>query len=904
MASKQQSGSNAVSVALKKAVDWKIFELQSMLVSEEADSEVLEESVLWFQPRHYTEIVEERVNDGRCGYPLCSHHLSAAQSAAYRIDYAAKKVFSVEMSKNYCSVVCIEKAQLLEKRFDTSVPYSRHAAKKLDISKSSPSGIDDVLDLLGPSAGSKSATTSKSVQDNSRSDPPPLYTSDVLDGSGGMEVQFENGLPVPPTTTNAGFPPPVADTATWAHPTPARTSVRSVALAERSAEAEESSPVEEGTESAVPATQRQVFAPKQPSASASTQGMHTDSPDRAAAPPAKEVESAPSMAEMFAQMNALRVKHNLDKITPLPKPAVTQQGPQQTRIIPVDGNKFTSGALLHGSTQAGGSPGVKSGQPQPSAASGTAVRSGTMGRRPGPRTVKWGDTSNLAVAEQSGAAAAPAAPAAGADANIPAVPQSILKSTGVLEKPPQPVSASVKPTVSTAGKGASLQGLRHGLVVERLNPTVMSEGAMLRKREVEVNEVSSPNTSTQATKAARGNGTVAEEELVERAGRLYLDSGSAVKQKSADNGHDSDEGDHWVDVDPAELLMGGASESAAMSIEGYVAQVKSTIRVSPATTIKNLSHSPYAPRAPADGPDDQDDAVSMTEDEDHSQGDGNEVWGDEANDQEDEWPSDGEDNSPGAPAAREEGAMADGRSLFLVLWSTLDELFAGSLSGAFETGLPPYLQPQVSAHSTATAASAGAAVPMPPNATYGEVSRPPIALEEQSGQHAFLKLLQRGLSAAESQLDLMQQHIKLSEERVRYHNVKRALLSSTAGALQKRSNMQHDGGVNAGAGLESAGWTLIGMLIVDAIVIKCQLGPLGRDSSAEGTSAVVADTAGASQPRVDVAKAVWGETVEGAARAVLRNSDRRSGANGSVPRSMGRLRDGDLQILRSYFNYV
>ena len=31
----------------------------------------------------------------------------------------------------------------------------------------------------------------------------------------------------------------------------------------------------------------------------------------------------------------------------------------------------------------------------------------------------------------------------------------------------------------------------------------------------------------------------------------------------------------------------------AMSIEGYIANVKKNIRVSPATTIKNLSHSPY-----------------------------------------------------------------------------------------------------------------------------------------------------------------------------------------------------------------------------------------------------------------------------------------------------------------------
>lgn len=88
-----------------------------------------------------------------------------------------------------------------------------------------------------------------------------------------------------------------------------------------------------------------------------------------------------------------------------------------------------------------------------------------------------------------------------------------------------------------------------------------------------------------------------------------------------------DEGEHWVDVDPQELLALGFSHPAAtsagstgnnvkgahsthpilfvyfawaadsaamaMSIEGYIANVKKNIRVSPATTIKNLSHSPY-----------------------------------------------------------------------------------------------------------------------------------------------------------------------------------------------------------------------------------------------------------------------------------------------------------------------
>jgi len=135
---------------LKKLVDWKIFELQSVLVSDDVDTESVDESLLWFQPRHFSEVLEERVNDDKCGYPLCPNPLDDKNNASYRINYAEKKIYSIELSKNYCCVDCIEKAQFLEKRFDDSVPYSRSITKTLDLTAPVQSNIEEVLNVLAP----------------------------------------------------------------------------------------------------------------------------------------------------------------------------------------------------------------------------------------------------------------------------------------------------------------------------------------------------------------------------------------------------------------------------------------------------------------------------------------------------------------------------------------------------------------------------------------------------------------------------------------------------------------------------------------------------------------------------------------------------------------------------------
>ena len=156
-----------------------------------------------------------------------------------------------------------------------------------------------------------------------------------------------------------------------------------------------------------------------------------------------------------------------------------------------------------------------------------------------------------------------------------------------------------------------------GQVVERANPRPMSAAAMMRKREdgavglsggggggkMARNMLGSASSGAILTRTPTTPTTSTIHANI--AGASAVDGALGVYDRDeVDKG--DDEGEMWVDVDPAELLAmgyqgpgsagagaGSAGYDSAMSIEGYIANVKKSIRVSPATTIKNLSHSPY-----------------------------------------------------------------------------------------------------------------------------------------------------------------------------------------------------------------------------------------------------------------------------------------------------------------------
>lgn len=334
----------ASNLKLKKMVDWKIFELQSVLVSDDVDTESVNDSLLWFQPRHFSEVLEERVNDDKCGYPLCSNPLDDKNNASYRINYAEKKIYSIELSKNYCCVSCIEKAQLLEKRFDDSVPYSRSVTKTLDLTAPVQSNIEEVLGVLAPAP---KKGESKSIGSETELSPPPMYTSSVLSERGALEVQFVDGLPVP-AAVDAVASDSHAERRTSkekanpssSSPPAFRTDPHSgTPMAQESNDDINQVPSHTTESAAGSALHREVYHNRSFASTTATMNalsLKDGTPEQSQSSDAS-AGAAPSMAEMFATMNALREKHKLANPSTIPTNSNNSSS---------SSTRFTNGSLL------------------------------------------------------------------------------------------------------------------------------------------------------------------------------------------------------------------------------------------------------------------------------------------------------------------------------------------------------------------------------------------------------------------------------------------------------------------------------------------------------------------------------------------------------------------------------
>lgn len=80
--------SNKISAELCRAVDWKLFEITSCLISDEVTEEDFALSKVWFQERHAQDVVEERFACGLCAYPLCTQPLKTYVKASQIRDRA------------------------------------------------------------------------------------------------------------------------------------------------------------------------------------------------------------------------------------------------------------------------------------------------------------------------------------------------------------------------------------------------------------------------------------------------------------------------------------------------------------------------------------------------------------------------------------------------------------------------------------------------------------------------------------------------------------------------------------------------------------------------------------------------------------------------------------------------
>eukprot|EP01033_Poteriospumella_lacustris_P011633 gene11633-8287_t len=247
--------SSMVAGDLRRAVDWKLFELTSCLISDEVSPEDFEQSKLWFQERHAQDVVEERFTCGMCAYPLCTNPLKTYSKATpfkdrnsssavsptkalvttadtkYRVDYATKQIYHVERSKYYCSDTCLTAGETWIARLDGMAPYARsHLTKNLlkqDASfsekrlQSEKIPIDEVLALLDHSSPTKTKTmdvveTTAPVASTPRvvdgDAPPPAYDHAHLTAEGAVRVEVIHGTPhlqsaAPPSTDAASEKP-------------------------------------------------------------------------------------------------------------------------------------------------------------------------------------------------------------------------------------------------------------------------------------------------------------------------------------------------------------------------------------------------------------------------------------------------------------------------------------------------------------------------------------------------------------------------------------------------------------------------------------------------------------------------------------------------------------------------
>ena len=141
------------------AVNWKIFEVQAILVGGRSADECVSVKSLelgrqWLQPCHYEEVVKERNVDGRCGYPLCNENVNVKTAIGdhpvYNINRKAKSIDDAYTGRFYCRTVgkdCLSCSEAYMRSLDTTMPIAREIVNVLDLSKT-PARIDEILSTL------------------------------------------------------------------------------------------------------------------------------------------------------------------------------------------------------------------------------------------------------------------------------------------------------------------------------------------------------------------------------------------------------------------------------------------------------------------------------------------------------------------------------------------------------------------------------------------------------------------------------------------------------------------------------------------------------------------------------------------------------------------------------------
>jgi hypothetical protein len=108
----------------------------------------MELGMQWLQPRHFEEIIDERVADGRCGYPLCHKPFQQTQSSYQSIRQLYSKQKNETGTQNYCSSKCCERGDRYFRALDDSSPLTRKVVSSLDLSEQGKGEPTQVFDLF------------------------------------------------------------------------------------------------------------------------------------------------------------------------------------------------------------------------------------------------------------------------------------------------------------------------------------------------------------------------------------------------------------------------------------------------------------------------------------------------------------------------------------------------------------------------------------------------------------------------------------------------------------------------------------------------------------------------------------------------------------------------------------
>lgn len=756
--------------SLTRAVDWKIFEIQSRLVGEETVQADINDCIAWFQSRHYNEVIEERAADSRCGYPLCNKSLTIHANQQYRINYGDKEIYKVENSCYYCSNDCLVKSVTLEKALSIEMPTSRAISRSLD-ANSVKGNIDDLLglfDSVSPSKKDSSKSPSKPTETETSDEPLPQYYNAKMSDEGRILAGNATEKPDKSTPSKESVPP--------------ITSTQAKDLLAKCESNNDTTPTKR--------KEKPTFSPKKsPSTAASTASNKREVIADAAATSAATADL--SMDEILNKMRAIREGSSTNSTNTKPSPVKPVSAAANKADDDDDYDEVeSSGEVRSVKGTITGVVNHKREQPWTDPVPGAKSKS-----------VKWQDSNN----NNSSTSNTGSNRATATGAGVAARPSGVM-SRGVVEnvtkmKVTERPTAPVPFTTAAGMKAAPSIMSKLGTVMERSNPQPMSLGAMMLKSET--------TTGTTTTVA------------------------------DGDNANDA---------------------AAAFSIEGYVAEMRSTMRVAPITTIKGLSYDPWQrtmnPTAGSTTAEEgeevpvveelADEPPSQSQQQQQKKQDGEEAGTDSDGNKDEE-----EEEEEGDEGVYEEENDVDDTgtddappcSLFLSVWTALDDLFSNVAMDEVGNGGGVYGLPAVP--PSAGSSNAGDGV-MP--------ARAPVAAEFLQVQSAILSLLERGIKAAERLLDVSKYVITKADVNI-YHITKARFLNSVNCRLIKCPS------------LKSSGWTLIGVLLIDGILTRKSL----LSEAYRG--------------------AVWASIVDSMAAAAL--------GGGHIAGSQ--LRMDDLKILRSFF---